>query len=291
MKNSDVGEKIRGIEIHLLLILGLIITMLPFIWMLSTSFKSKEAIFTKTLQIIPKKPTLENYLRIFQIEPEEVRREKGAVGINFWRSFLNSIIVAVTIPIISLFFNSLAAFAFAKYKFAGRDKIFTLLLATMMVPGQMTMIPVFLLLKYLGLLNSYLGLILPAAANIYSIFLIRQFMLTIPDDLIDAARIDGCSDFKIYWKIVLPLCKPVLATLAMFSFMGTWNDFLWPLIVMTSEKKYTLTVALANLSGEYVTEYGLLMAGAVIVVLPIILIYLFAQRYIIESFAHTGLKG
>lgn len=291
MKNSDVGEKIRGIEIHLLLILGLIITMLPFIWMLSTSFKSKEAIFTKTLQFIPKKPTLENYLRIFQIEPEEVRREKGAVGINFWRSFLNSIIVAVTIPIISLFFNSLAAFAFAKYKFAGRDKIFTLLLATMMVPGQMTMIPVFLLLKYLGLLNSYLGLILPAAANIYSIFLIRQFMLTIPDDLIDAARIDGCSDFKIYWKIVLPLCKPVLATLAMFSFMGTWNDFLWPLIVMTSEKKYTLTVALANLSGEYVTEYGLLMAGAVIVVLPIILIYLFAQRYIIESFAHTGLKG
>ncbi|MCS7151195.1 MAG: carbohydrate ABC transporter permease [Endomicrobia bacterium] len=291
MKNLDIGEIIRRWQVHIFLILGLVITMLPFIWMLSTSFKSKEAIFTKTPQIIPKKPTLENYLRIFHIEPEEVRREKGAIGINFWRSFLNSVIVAFTIPIISLFFNSLAAFAFAKYNFAGKDKIFTLLLATMMIPGQMTMIPVFLLLKYLGLLNSYLGLILPAAANVYGIFLIRQFMLTIPEDLIDAARIDGCSDFMIFWKIVLPLCKPVLATLAMFSFMGTWNDFLWPLIVMTSERKYTLTVALANLSGEYTTEYGLLMAGAVIVVLPIIIIYLFAQRYIIESFAHTGLKG
>lgn len=286
-----MGEKLRRIELHFLLFLGLFITMLPFVWMLSTSFKSKEAIFTKTPQIIPKRPTLENYLRIFNIEPEEIRTQKGIIGINFWQSFKNSLIVSVIIPIVSLFLNSLAAFAFAKYNFKGRDKIFTLLLATMMVPGQMTMIPVFLLLKYLGLLNSYLGLILPAAGSVYSVFLIRQFMLTIPNDLIDAAKIDGCSDFTIYWKIVLPLCKPILATLGMFSFMGTWNDFLWPLIVMTSEKKYTLTVALANLSGEYVTEYGLLMAGAVIVVLPIIVIYLFTQRFIIESFAHTGIKG
>ncbi|MDI6642378.1 MAG: carbohydrate ABC transporter permease, partial [Elusimicrobiota bacterium] len=199
--------------------------------------------------------------------------------------------IAISITVLSLFVNSLAAFAFAKFSFPGKEKIFALLLATLMIPGQMTMIPVFLLLKSLGLLNSYLGLIIPAAASAFGIFLIRQFMLTIPNDLIESARIDGCSDFRIYWNIILPLCKPVLATLGVFTFMGSWNDFLWPLIVMMKESKYTLPVALANLSGEYVTEFGLLMAGSVIVVAPIILVFVFAQRFIIESFAHTGLKG
>jgi len=284
-------QKISRFLIHLFLICGLIITLAPFAWMISTSFKSTEAIFTKTPKWIPENPTLENYQRLFGIEPPEIREKKGIIGLNFGVHSKNSILIAISITVLSLFVNSLAGFAFAKYNFPGKEKIFALLLATLMVPGQMTMMPVFLLLRSLGLLNSYLGLIIPASASAFGIFLIRQFMLTIPNDLIESARIDGCSDFRIYWNIVLPLCKPVLASLGVFTFMGAWNDFLWPLIVMTKESMYTLPVALANLSGEYVTEYGLLMAGSLIVVAPIILIFLFAQKFVIESFAHTGLKG
>ncbi|MBI2916309.1 MAG: carbohydrate ABC transporter permease, partial [Elusimicrobia bacterium] len=170
------------------------------------------------------------------------------------------------------------------------DRIFTLLMATLMIPGQILMIPVFLFLKQLGLLNTYWGLIIPASVGIFGIFLVRQFMMTIPDDLVEAARIDGCSEFRIYWNVILPLCKPVLATLGIFTFMGAWNDFLGPLIVMTGEEKYTLTVALANLNGQHATKFGLLMAGAFVVVIPIILIFIFAQKYVIRGIATTGLK-
>jgi len=284
-------QKFNRLLVHLFLIGGLIITLAPFLWMISTSFKSTEAIFTRTPNLIPEKPTLENYQRLFGIEPPEIREKKGTIGLSFGVHSKNSIIVAISITVVSLFINSLAAFAFAKYNFPGKEKIFALLLATLMIPSQMTMMPVFLLLRSLGLLNSYLGLIIPASASAFGIFLIRQFMLTIPNDLIESARIDGCSDFRIYWNIVLPLCKPVLASLGVFTFMGAWNDFLWPLIIMTKESMYTLPVALANLSGEYVTEYGLLMAGSLVVVAPIIIIFLFAQKFVIESFAHTGLKG
>ncbi len=182
--------------------------------------------------------------------------------------------VAISIMVLSIFFNALAGFAFAKYKFPGREKIFALLLATMMVPGQVSMMPVFLILKNLGLLNTFTGLIIPAASGVFGIFLMRQFMMSIPSDLIDSARIDGCSEFRIFWNIMLPLCRPVLATLAIFTFMGTWNDLLWPLIIMTDDKKYTLTVALANLNGQHNTEWGLLMAGSVVVVVPILLVFI-----------------
>jgi multiple sugar transport system permease protein len=164
----------------------------------------------------------------------------------------------------------MAGYAFAKHRFRHRDKMFSFLLATMMVPGQLTMIPVFLLLKKLGLLNSYMGLIVPVSANVFGIFLIRQFMMSIPNDLIESARIDGCSEFRIYWSVVLPLCRPVLATLGIFTFMGSWNDFLWPLIVMVREEGYTLPVALANLNGQHPDGFRTLMAAAVMVVLPVI---------------------
>ncbi|MBA7507299.1 L-arabinose transport system permease protein AraQ [subsurface metagenome] len=268
---------IRRIFIHLLLFLGLAITLAPFIWMISTSFKSSESVFTFPPQWIPKHPTIEQYQTLFR-------------EVNFLQFFKNSVIVAFGITLFSLFLNSLGGFAFAKHKFPGREKIFALLLATMMVPGQITMIPVFLMLKSVGLINSYWGLIIPAGASAFGIFLMRQFITTIPTDLIESARIDGCSEFRIYWTIILPLCKPVLAALGIFTFMGSWNAFLWPLIIMIKENMYTLPVALANLSGQYATKFGLLMAGAVVVVIPVLIVFIVAQRYVIKGVAVTGLK-
>jgi len=268
---------IRRVIIHLLLVLGIAITLAPFVWMISTSFKSSESVFTFPPQWIPKHPTIEQYQKLFR-------------EVNFLQFFKNSVIVAFGITLFSLFLNSLGGYAFAKYRFPGREKIFALLLATMMVPGQITMIPVFLMLKSIGLINSYWGLIIPAGASAFGIFLMRQFITTIPNDLIESARIDGCSEFRIYWTIILPLCKPVLAALGIFTFMGSWNAFLWPLIVMIKENMYTLPVALANLSGQYATKFGLLMAGAVVVVAPVIIVFILAQRYVIKGVAVTGLK-
>jgi multiple sugar transport system permease protein len=281
MKRELKLEKIltlsRKIFIHLLLLLGLAITLAPFIWMISTSLKSSESVFTFPPQWIPKHPTTEQYQRLFR-------------EVNFLQFFKNSVIIAFGITLFSLFLNSLGGFAFAKYRFPGKEKIFALLLATLMVPAQITMIPVFLMLKTVGLINSYWGLIIPAGASAFGIFLMRQFITTIPNDLIESARIDGCSEFRIYWTIILPLCKPVVAALGIFTFMGSWNAFLWPLIVMIKENMYTLPVALANLSGQYATKFGLLMAGAVVVVAPVIIVFIIAQRYVIKGVAVTGLK-
>lgn len=277
LKLEKILTLIRRIFIHLLLFAGLAITLAPFIWMISTSFKSAESVFTFPPQWIPKHPTIEQYQTLFR-------------EVNFLQFFKNSVIVAFGITLFSLFLNSLGGFAFAKHKFPGREKIFALLLATMMVPGQITMIPVFLMLKTVGLINSYWGLIIPAGASAFGIFLMRQFITTIPTDLIESARIDGCSEFRIYWTIILPLCKPVLAALGIFTFMGSWNAFLWPLIVMIKENMYTLPVALANLSGQYATKFGLLMAGAVVVVIPVLIVFIVAQRYVIKGIAVTGLK-
>lgn len=281
MKRKLSMEKIlttvRRIFIHLLLFVGIAITLAPFIWMISTSFKSSESVFTFPPQWIPKHPTIEQYQALFR-------------EVNFLQFFKNSVIVAFGITLFSLFLNSLGGFAFAKHKFPGREKIFALLLATMMVPGQITMIPVFLMLKSVGLINSYWGLIIPAGASAFGIFLMRQFITTIPTDLIESARIDGCSEFRIYWTIILPLCKPVIAALGIFTFMGSWNAFLWPLIIMIKENMYTLPVALANLSGQHATKFGLLMAGAVVVVIPVLIVFIVAQRYVIKGVAVTGLK-
>lgn len=281
MKRKLSMEKIlttvRRIFVHLLLFVGIAITLAPFIWMISTSFKSSESVFTFPPQWIPKHPTIEQYQTLFR-------------EVNFLQFFKNSVIVAFGITLFSLFLNSLGGFAFAKHKFPGREKIFALLLATMMVPGQITMIPVFLMLKTVGLINSYWGLIIPAGASAFGIFLMRQFITTIPTDLIESARIDGCSEFRIYWTIILPLCKPVIAALGVFTFMGSWNAFLWPLIVMIRENMYTLPVALANLSGQHATKFGLLMAGAVVVVIPVLIVFIVAQRYVIKGVAVTGLK-
>jgi multiple sugar transport system permease protein len=263
--------------LHLLLAAVAACTLLPFFWMLSTSFKSGGGLFTYPPEWVPSRPTLEWYVRL-------------TTEVNFGLHFRNSLIVSVCVTALGLFLNSLAGYAFAKHRFRGRDRLFGLLLATMMVPGQVTMIPVFLLLKNLGLLNSFAGLIVPVSVNVFGIFLIRQFMMSIPNDLIESARMDGCSEFRIYWSVVLPLCRPVLATLGIFTFMDSWNDFLWPLVVMVREEGYTLPVALANLNGQHPTSFGLLMAAAVVVVMPVIAVFLAAQKHVIQGIATSGMK-
>lgn len=276
MKEQQILWKL--IAVYLVLVIGLIAMIAPFLWMLSTSFKSTKAIFRFPPDWIPVQPTLAHYQKLFET-------------LDFLTPFKNTVIVAVSITFLSLLICSMAGYAFAKFRFPGRDKLFIGLLGTLMVPGQITMIPVFLLLNKLRLLNSYPGLILPGLASAFSIFFMRQFIRTIPDELLEAARIDGASERYIFFKIVLPLCKPALATLGIFNFTGSWNSFLWPLIIASSEKMYTLPVAIANLGGQYQTDYGLQMAGAVVVIVPIIIVFLFAQKYFIKGITLSGLKG
>lgn len=273
-----LAKRIQVAWTYTLIIAGALITIIPFIWMLTTSFKPETEVFIFPPRLLPIEPTWNAYVSLFS-------------RVRFGRTLMNSAIVTVTYTFLNMVVASLAGYAFAKLKFHGRDKIFYLFLATIMIPSQVTMIPSFIVLKNMGLLNSYWGLIIPGSASVFGIFLVRQFMLGVPDDLLDAARIDGCNEIRIYWHIILPLLKPTLSTIAIFSFMGAWNDFLWPLIVMSSEKMYTLPVALAMLNGEHNTEWALLMAGAVVVTLPILVLFFSLQRYFIEGIAHSGLKG
>ncbi len=266
------------IVVHAILLIGAFTMLLPFIWMVSTSFKPSSEIYVFPPRWIPKNPTLKNYVDLFS-------------SINFGRPFLNTVIVASSITFLSVLLSSMAGYAFAKFRFKGRDKLFFLILTTLMVPGQMTMIPVFLLLRYLGLLNTYTGLILPSAVSVFNIFFMRQFIITIPNDLIEAARIDGARESYIFFKIILPLSKPALTTISIFTFTGSWNSFLWPLIVAQDERMYTLPVAVSVLAGQYGENIAIQMAGSCIVITPILIFFLFAQRYFIKGIALTGLKG
>ena len=275
MRKSNVFLQI---VVHAILLIGAFTMLLPFMWMVSTSFKPSSEIYVFPPRWIPKNPTLKNYVDLFS-------------SINFGRPFLNTVIVASSITFLSVLLSSMAGYAFAKFRFKGRDKLFFLILTTLMVPGQMTMIPVFLLLRYLGLLNTYTGLILPGAVSVFNIFFMRQFIMTIPNDLIEAARIDGARESYIFFKIILPLSKPALTTISIFTFTGSWNSFLWPLIIAQDERMYTLPVAVSVLAGQYGENIAIQMAGSCIVITPILVFFLFAQRYFIKGIALTGLKG
>ncbi len=262
---------------HLAMLLVSIITVLPFIWMLSASFMQTGEASVFPPKFIPDQFTLLQYRTLFE-------------RMNLGRYFLNSLVLAISVTLVSVLVNSMAGYAFAKFTFRAKKPLFALLLSSMIIPGQVTMLPVFLLLNKLGLLNTYFGIIFPGMASIFGIFLIHQYLKSVPDSLIEAARIDGASDFLIYWRIILPLSMPVLVTLALFTFMGTWNDFLWPLIVMTRENMYTLPVALANLLGEYVQDPELMMAGSVITITPILVVFLALQKYYLRGILLGGVK-
>jgi multiple sugar transport system permease protein len=273
-----VGRFLRGL-VWVVVMLGGALMIVPFLWMVLTSLRTDADAFAWPPKLIVWPPRWQNYPEAWQIAP-------------FGRFFLNSIIVSVCVTLGSLLFNSMAAFGFAKYDFKGRNILFLALLGTLMIPYQVTMIPSFLLLKQLAWLDSYPGLIVPGLAGAFGIFFLRQFMLTIPDDYLDAARMDGASECRIYWRVVLPLAKPAMATLAVFTFLGAWNDFLGPLIVVKSDEMRTLPLAISALSaGHYVMSWPLLMAGASFVVIPVLLVYLLAQRYFVEGIALGGIKG
>jgi len=270
-------KSIGKVLILSLAIIIAVVTLTPALWMVSASLMSAGEASTFPPKLIPSRITFEHYVTLF-------------TRLQLWRYLINSLILSVSVTLISLFFNSMAGYAFAKYRFKGRDRLFRFLVAEMVIPAQVTTLPLFLMLNKVGLINTYLGVVVAGMATIYGIFMIRQFALSIPDSFIEAARMDGSSDFRIYWSVILPLCKPILITLAIFTFMGTWNDFLWPLIVLTDDSMYTLPVALANLTGEHVQDTELMMAGAVITILPVMLIFLALQKYYISGIMAAGLK-
>jgi multiple sugar transport system permease protein len=254
------------------------VSVFPLLWMVSVSLMPAGASTTLPTPLLPPAVTLDNYRTLF-----------GGVGMG--RYVFNSLAIAVLATLISVSFNVMAGYAFAKLRFRGRDAIFRMLLGALVIPGQVAMLPLFLMLKPLGLINTYGGAIVPAMASVFGIFVVRQFARGIPDDLLEAARIDGASESRIFLTIVVPLLAPVLVTLAVFSFLGSWNDFMWPLIVLTDDALHTLPVALAGLSREHVQDNELMMAGSVVTVLPVLVLFLALQRHYMAGLMAGGVKG
>ncbi|QSA98704.1 carbohydrate ABC transporter permease [Methylococcus sp. EFPC2] len=275
--NPAVSSTIKSWLLHGVLLIAVALTLFPLFWMVSVSLMPAMAATRLPPPLWPESITFEHYKTLF-------------TQLDLARYLLNSTLLATAITLLSLSLNALAGYAFAKFRFAGRDRLFRYLLTAMVIPGQVAMLPLFLLLKQLGLVNSYGGVIVPGMASIFGIFLIRQFALSIPDSLLDAARIDGASELRIWWSLVLPLCKPILVTLAIFTFMGSWNDFMWPLIILTDNDLYTLPVALANLLGEHVQDIELMMSAAVLTLLPVMVVFLALQRHYIEGLVLGSVK-
>ena len=270
---------LRMFLFYLLLSGMALITLLPFLWMISSSFKSAESIRTIPIQWIPEHPTLEGYQRVFDMQ-----------GFSFARASFNSLFLSVMCTFVQVLSACMAAFVFAKIPFKGSAKLFGVYLLTMMIPGTVTMVPNYIILRMLGLLDTYGGLILPFLANAFSVFLMRQSMLTVNDSYLESAMLDGATLYRVFFVIMLPMVAPTLATMVLLAFMGSWNSYLWPLIVLTSTDKQTLQVVLGNMNGMYKSNEHVIMAGAVLTILPILLVYLISQRKVDSGIALGGLK-
>jgi multiple sugar transport system permease protein len=275
---SAFSWKPRALALNGLMLVAGALTLFPLLWMLSVSLMEPGESSAFPLPLVPRAATLHNYRELFT---------HAGIG----RYLLNSLLLSCAATVLSLLFNVSAGYAFAKLQFRGRDRIFKVMLGALVIPSQVAMLPLFLLLKYLGLVNTYGAVLVPAMAGIFGIFLVRQYALTIPDALLEAARMDGASEFRIFRVIVLPLLTPILVTLGIFTFLGTWNDFMWPLIVLTDKDLYTLPVALASLSREHVQDNELMMAGSVLTILPVLLLFLGLQRYYIQGLLVGSVKG
>lgn len=269
------------VALYLLMTLAALLFLMPVAWMFVMSILPEHEIFQPVPHWIPQEPTLQNFQELFQ------RVEEAPVLRWFW----NSLFVAGTGTLLYLWLTSMAAYAFSRLEFPGRNVLFFVVLSTLIIPGQVTIIPVFLLLQKLGWFNTYYALIVPGLAGAFGVFLLRQFFLTIPREMEEAALMDGCGRAGIYWRIILPLSKPALATLAIFSFLGGWNDFLLPLIATNEIEMRTLPVGLTIFLGRYSMQYGLVMATAVLATLPVLVMFLLFQRHIIRGVVLTGLKG
>lgn len=255
-----------------------VIVIIPFLWMLSTSFKSKGALMQIPIQWIPKEPSLDAYRTVFSRFPP-----LRAIG--------NSFLITGSYTVVTILSASMAAFAITKIKFPWAENIFKLYLASMMIPTQVTLIPLFVIMNKMGLINTYPSVILPSLFRAFAVFMLVQQMRSIPNDFMEAARIDGAGIFRIYAKVIMPLTRSAIATLTVTTFMESWNDYLWPLLMLSDKNKMTLTLALNSLNGQYGTEYNLLMAGSLISMIPIIIIYACAQKYFKAGLMSGGVKG
>jgi multiple sugar transport system permease protein len=273
-KKIGIGK----VLLYVVLVVYAVITLIPFLWALSSSFKTLDEIVSGTISFIPKHFTLDNYKQIF-IEQA-----------MFPRWLLNSVIIAVTVTILNLLFNSMAGYALARLQFPGKKPLFIIILAVLMIPTQVTMIPNYLILKQLGWLNSYQGMIVPTMINATFIFMMRQFFINFPKELEEAAALDGLSRIGIFFRIVLPLARPALAAQAIFVFMSSWNDFMRPLVILSDPQLFTLPLGLNSFKGQYISYWNYIMAASMVFTLPMLVIYVFFNRYFIKGISFTGGK-
>lgn len=278
MKKKKSSAVLRRVLLYIVLILIAVIMVVPFLWMLSTSLKTQYDAVKIPPVWIPDPPRWENYVKLFTEQP-------------MFQFMLNTIKIVFFVVLGQLFFSSLAAYSFARISFKGRNVVFFFYIATLMVPGQVTMIPTYLMFAKAGLTDNHLALILPAFFSAFGVFLLRQFFMSLPRELEEAAEIDGCNPFMTYWRIMLPLVVPAMLTLGVFTLMNTWSDYMGPLIYLSSPEKYTMTLGIAYFKGVYTTQWNLVMAGSIVSVVPILIAYLCAQKYFIEGIAFSGVKG
>ena len=277
------GKLVRlGLTYALLVVVG-IFFLAPLLWMLSTSLKLPSEYFTADLRWLPKEPGLHHYGRLLGAS------ESSQAPVRQW--FANSLLVSTVATLLVVCLDAPAAYAYARMEFRGRRTLFGLLLLTLFLPEIMLVIPNFVTIYNLGLLNSFPGVILPSLAGVFGVFMLRQFFAGLPTDIEEAARIDGANELQTFVYVMLPLARGAVATLAIITFLGSWNDFLWPLLVLSDAEKLTVQVGLRTLQGAYISEYGTVMAGAVLVAAPVLVLYIFLQRHIVESVATTGLQG
>ncbi|GAM14762.1 maltose/maltodextrin ABC transporter, permease protein MalG [Mesobacillus selenatarsenatis SF-1] len=276
LSSSVKQERMQQWVVGIILTIGGLLVAVPFIWMILSSFKPESEVMQLTPTLFPEQWTIENFKNLF-------------VNMNFGLYLKNTIIVVLW-SFVGLFLNAMAGYAFAKFEFKGRNQLFFMVLATMMIPGQVTMIPVYLILNQMQLTNTMAGIVLPGLVGAFGIFLFRQFMTTIPDELLEAARLDGASELRVFWQIVLPMTKPILAVQGILTFIAGWNSFLWPLIIANDESLYTLSVGLQLLKGQYGGNFALQMAGSTFMVVPIVIIFIIFQKHIIDGYTISGMK-
>ncbi len=269
---------LKSLTSYIILIIGAVIMLVPFVWMVLTSFKTYAETVKVPIQWLPAVWSWDNYREVL-------------MRLDFIRYYGNTIIVTVLTTVLMLFIGSLSAFAFARMNFPFKNALFYMLLTVFMVPAQMTMIPKYLIISNLGWVDSLKALVIPNLFSVYTMFMLRQFFAALPRELEDAGKIDGCSYFRLYWNIEMPLCKSSVVAITVLNILWCWNDLLWPLIATSSDKMRVLSVAMATLQGQHGTQYQLLMAAGVLAIIPMIIIYIFGQRYFIEGIAFTGVKG
>ncbi|VXD13991.1 Permease protein of sugar ABC transporter [Planktothrix serta PCC 8927] len=273
------NKTLKTVIIYIILGIIAVLMLFPLVWLVSTAFKSpSENIFQFPPQLIPSQPTFQNFITVWKTNP-------------FGRYLFNSLVVATLTVSLNLLFCSLAAYPLARLNFKGKDWIFTAIIATIMIPFQIVMIPLYVLIVQLELRNSYLGIIFPSIASAFGIFLLRQAFQSVPKELEEAARIDGCSELGIWWNVMIPAVKPALITLAIFVFIGSWSDFLWPLLILDQPDYYTMPLGVATLAGTFSLDWRLIAAGSVISIAPVLLFFLILQRYIVPTDAGSGVKG